>query len=231
MFRNFDYQIPGRCRRAEMSQAFSLKKQITLLFLTIKNIKPMKPKFAFLIASILFATTIHAQQLPKTIFKTPLGEIVCEIDTVHAPVTAKNFLMHLNNGTFENALFYRVVRPDNQPYSKAKIEVIQGGLYDDKIIDKIKPTPHETTAVTGLKHADGALSMARNEPGTASTEFFICVGDQPSLDFGGKRNPDGQGFAVFGRVISGMEVVRKIQQMKDTSQYLVEPVKIKVELQ
>jgi peptidyl-prolyl cis-trans isomerase A (cyclophilin A) len=80
-----------------------------------------------------------------------------------------------------------------------------------------------------LKHIDGALSMARNEPGTASTEFFICVGDQPSLDFGGKRNPDGQGFAVFGRVISGMEVVRKIQQLKDTSQYLVEPLKIEVE--
>jgi peptidyl-prolyl cis-trans isomerase A (cyclophilin A) len=190
----------------------------------------MKPKFIFLIVSILIFLNIHAQQLPKTIFKTSLGNIVCEIDTVHAPVTARNFLAHLQNGTFENALFYRVVRPDNQPYSKEKIEVIQGGLYDDKIIDKIKSIPHESTAVTGLKHTNGALSMARNEPGTASTEFFICVGDQPSLDFGGKRNPDGQGFAVFGRVISGMDVVRKIQQMKDTSQYLVEPVKIQIEI-
>jgi len=186
----------------------------------------MTPKFALLIASVLIFTNIYAQQLPKTIFKTSLGEIVCEIDTIHAPVTALNFLSHVKNGTFEKALFYRVVRPENQPYSKEKIEVIQGGLYDDKIIDKIKPIPHETTAVTGLKHTDGALSMARNQPGTASTEFFICVGDQPSLDFGGNRNPDGQGFAVFGRVISGMEVVRKIQQLKDTSQYLVEPVKI-----
>jgi peptidyl-prolyl cis-trans isomerase A (cyclophilin A) len=190
----------------------------------------MKPKFAFLIVLIFFFTNIYAQQLPKTVFKTSLGEIVCEIDTIHAPVTAFNFLNHVKNGTFEKALFYRVVRPDNQPYSKAKIEVIQGGLYDDKIIDKIKPIPHETTAVTGLKHTDGALSMARKEPGTASTEFFICVGDQPSLDFAGKRNTDGQGFAVFGRVISGMEVVRKIQQLKDTSQYLVEPVKIKIEM-
>ena len=189
----------------------------------------MTPKLAFLIVSIFFVTNIQGQPLPKTIFKTSVGNIICEIDTVHAPVTAKNFLAHLKTGTFENALFYRVVRPDNQPYSKEKIEVIQGGLYDDKIIDKIKPIPHETTAVTGLKHTNGALSMARNEPGSASTEFFICVGDQPSLDFGGKRNPDGQGFAVFGRVISGMDVVRKIQQMKDTSQYLVEPVKIQVE--
>ncbi len=196
--------------------------------MTIQDIITMKPKFAFLIVLIFFFTNIYAQQLPKTVFKTSLGEILCEIDTIHAPVTAKNFLTHLKNGTFENALFYRVVRPDNQPNSKVKIEVIQGGLYDDKIIDKIKPIPHETTAVTGLKHTHGALSMARNEPGTASTEFFICVGDQPSLDFGGNRNPDGQGFAVFGRVISGMDVVRKIQQLKDTSQYLVEPVKILV---
>ncbi len=208
----------------------SILKSIFCMFDATKN-QTMTPKLALLIVSIFFVTNIQGQPLPKTIFKTSVGNIICEIDTVHAPVTAKNFLAHLKNGTFENALFYRVVRPDNQPYSKEKIEVIQGGLFEDKIIDKIKPIPHETTDVTGLKHTNGALSMARNEPGTASTEFFICVGDQPSLDFGGKRNPDGQGFAVFGRVISGMDVVRKIQQMKDTSQYLVEPVKIKIELQ
>ena len=186
----------------------------------------MKILIAFLFSLFCFVFSFQEQQIPKVIFKTSFGEITCEIDTIHAPVTARNFLNHIKNGTFEKALFYRVVRPDNQPYSKEKIEVIQGGLFDDKIIDKIKPITHETTAVTGLKHTNGALSMARNQPGTASTEFFICIGDQPSLDFGGTRNPDGQGFAVFGRVISGMEVVRKIQQLKDTSQYLVEPVKI-----
>jgi peptidyl-prolyl cis-trans isomerase A (cyclophilin A) len=192
----------------------------------------MTPKLAFLIVSIFFVTNIQGQPLPKTIFKTSVGNIICEIDTIRAPVTAKNFLMHLKNGTFENALFYRVVRPDNQPVSKVKIEVIQGGLYDDKLIEKYPVIAHETTMQTRLKHIDGALSMARNQPGTASTEFFICVGDQPSLDFGGSRNPDGQGFAVFGRVLSGMDVVRKIQLQKDTGQYLVEPVKIlKMEIQ
>lgn len=185
------------------------------------NVKTM---FSIMFISLGFAG--FSQKLPKVIMETPFGIILGEIDTVHAPVTALNFLKHIENGTFENAMFYRVVRPDNQPYSKAKIEVIQGGLYDDKLIEKYTPIIHETTKQTGLKHTDGALSMARNEPGTASTEFFICVGDQPSLDFGGNRNPDGQGFAVFGRVLSGMEVVRKIQQLKDTSQYLVEPVKI-----
>jgi len=188
----------------------------------------MKAKTIFTFMFISFVITGFSQKLPIVKMETPVGRIVCEIDTIHAPVTAMNFLNHLKNGTFQNPTFYRVVRPDNQPKSNVKIQVIQGGLYDDKIIDKIKPIPHETTQETGLKHTDGALSMARNQPGTASTEFFICVGDQPSLDFGGMRNPDGQGFAVFGRVISGMEVVRKIQQLKDTSQYLVEPVKIEI---
>ena len=186
----------------------------------------MKAKTMFSIMFISLGFAGFSQKLPKVTMETMFGNILCEIDTVHAPVTALNFLKHIENGTFENAMFYRVVRPDNQPYSKAKIEVIQGGLYDDKLIEKYPPIIHETTKQTGLKHTDGALSMARNEPGTASTEFFICIGDQPSLDFGGNRNPDGQGFAVFGRVISGMEIVRTIQQQKDTSQYLVELVKI-----
>jgi peptidyl-prolyl cis-trans isomerase A (cyclophilin A) len=186
----------------------------------------MKVKTMFSIVFVSLGLVGFSQKLPKVNMETPFGIILCEIDTVHAPVTALNFLKHVENRTFENAMFYRVVRPDNQPYSKAKIEVIQGGLFSDEEIEKHAPIVHETTKQTGLKHLDGTISMARNEPGTASTEFFICVGDQPSLDFGGTRNPDGQGFAVFGRVLSGMDVVRKIQQQKDTSQYLVEPIKI-----
>ena len=167
-----------------------------------------------------------SQKLPIVAMETSLGKIVCEIDTIHAPISSHNFLNHVNNGTYKNAVFYRVVRPDNQPYSKTKIEVIQGGMYADEEIDKIKPITHETTKQTGIKHLDGTISMARNEPGTASTEFFICIGNQPELDFGGKRNPDEQGFAAFGKVVEGMDVVYKIQTQKDTSQYLLEPVKI-----
>jgi peptidyl-prolyl cis-trans isomerase A (cyclophilin A) len=167
-----------------------------------------------------------SQNLPVVKIETTLGTILCEIDTIHAPISAHNFLNHIRKDTYKNAVFYRVVRPDNQPNNKTKIQVIQGGLYADEEIDKIKPIMHETTNETGLKHLDGTLSMARNEPGTASTEFFICVGDQPELDFGGKRNPDGQGFAAFGNVIKRMEIVRKIQIQKDKNQYLVEPIKI-----
>lgn len=88
------------------------------------------------------------------------------------------------------------------------------------------PIKHETTAETGILHGDGVISMARAEPGTASSEFFICIGDQPELDYGGMRNPDGQGFAAFGKVIEGMDVVRKIQSLKDEGQMLKEKVDI-----
>lgn len=186
----------------------------------------MKAKtiIAFLLIMLCFSG--FSQKLPKVVIETSLGNIMCEIDTIHAPVTAHNFLKHIKLKTYSDAVFYRVVRMDNQPNSKVKIEVIQGGLYADEKIDRQPRISHETTKTTGLKHLDGTISMARNQPGTASTEFFICIGDQPELDFGGNRNGDGQGFAAFGKVIEGMDVVRKIQLQKDTSQYLVEPVKI-----
>lgn len=186
----------------------------------------MKTKILFPFILITFVLQGFGQKLPQVNIETLLGKITCEIDTLHAPKTARNFLNHIKKGTFKNALFYRVVRMDNQPDNVVNIEVIQGGVFIDTIIEKITPIQHETTIQTGLKHLDGTLSMARMEPGTASTEFFICVGDQPELDFGGKRNPDGKGFAAFGKVIKGMDVVRKIQLQEDENQYLVEKEKI-----
>jgi len=167
---------------------------------------------------------------PGVIIATGLGNIEAEIYLDKAPVTAANFLRYVNSGKYNTGLasFYRVVRPDNQPGKKILIEVIQGGFVEDSIIEKYQfaPIRHETTKETGVLHKDGTLSMARNEPGTASSEFFICVGDQPELDFGGTRNPDKQGFAAFGKVVKGMDIVRKIQQMNDSGQYLQNPVKI-----
>jgi peptidyl-prolyl cis-trans isomerase A (cyclophilin A) len=186
----------------------------------------MKLKIMLNTLFIAMAMSGLSQRLPVVAMETTVGEIVFEIDTIHAPVTAQNFLNHVQIGTYKNAVFYRAVRADNQPNNKVKIEVIQGGLFEDEEIGNIKPIAHETTKETGLKHLDGTLSMARNEPGSASTEFFICVGDQPSLDFEGTRNPDRQGFAAFGKVVEGMEIVHKIQIQKDMSQYLVEPIKI-----
>ncbi len=99
--------------------------------------------------------------------------------------------------------------------------MIQGGLKDNDHPQSLPIIIHETTAQTGILHKDGTISMARNEPGAASSEFFICINDQPQLDFGGRRNPDGQGFAAFGRVVEGMDVVRKIQSQPAQGQYLV----------
>lgn len=163
----------------------------------------------------------------ELVLETDAGEIVVKIYPDKAPLTASNFLNLVEQGIYTGACFYRVVRLDNQPDNQVKIEVIQGGLLEDSLLNRFRPIAHEPTSITGIRHTDGAVSMARNQPGTASTEFFICIGDQPSLDFGGNRNPDGQGFAAFGKVISGMDVVRTIQKMQDSAQYLVEPVLIR----
>lgn len=177
---------------------------------------------------LLLISVSSCSRNPVIVFETDLGSIEAELYIKEAPITAGNFLRHIDSGTFveHQALFYRVVRPNNQPYSAVKIVVIQGGLFEDDLVDSILPIEHETTQTTGILHTDGVLSMARNEPGTASTEFFICIGNHPGLDYGGSRNSDGQGFAAFGKVIKGMDVVLQIQELPDERQYLLEPVPI-----
>ncbi len=184
----------------------------------------MKKVIVFVFASLLLIFFGCASKHPKVLLKTSQGEIVVEIFVDKAPVTATNFLTYIDEGRFKDAVFYRVVTPDNQPFNDVKIEVIQGGLFDDNHPDALPFIIHETSKETRLKHIDGTISMARNEPGSASSEFFICIGDQPELDYGGKRNPDGQGFAAFGRVIRGMDVVRKIQMLPSDNQMLVDKV-------
>jgi peptidyl-prolyl cis-trans isomerase A (cyclophilin A) len=163
---------------------------------------------------------------PQVLLRTEMGDILLEIFEKQAPITASNFLRCVDEGRFEGAIFYRVVRPDNQPNNDIKIEVIQGGLGRNDEQRGLPPIPHESTDKTGVLHLEGTLSMARSAPGTASSEFFICIGNQKELDFGGRRNPDGQGFAAFGRVIQGMDVVRKIQQQPAKEQMLVPEIKI-----
>ncbi len=168
---------------------------------------------------------------PRVLMQTELGEIVIEFYPEKAPITVANFMRYVEEGRLKGATFYRTVTPDNQPDNPIKIQVIQGGLYEDNHPQILPPIAHETTAMTGILHKDGVISMARNEPGTATSEFFICIGDQPALDYGGRRNPDGQGFAAFGKVVEGMEVVRKIQQAPAEGQWLNPGIKIlKIEL-
>ena len=171
--------------------------------------------FALAVTSSAFA---QAGARPVRVrVQTSLGDIVLELDPAKAPNTTANFLKYVDAGHYDGGTFHRTVKMDNQPESPVKIEVIQARVHADKAKAGFPPIALERTTVTGLKHVDGAVSMARGTPDSASSGWFICINDQPSLDFGGARNPDGQGFAAFGRVVSGMDVVRKIQQAPSSS--------------
>ena len=163
---------------------------------------------------------------------TSLGEIGIELYMDRAPVTAGNFLKLVEGEHLDGGTFYRVVTYDNDN-GNPKIEVIQGGRGGET--SPFSPIAHETTEQTGVRHENGVVSMARGDVGTASTEFFICIGDQPGLDYGDVRNPDEQGFAAFGKVTSGMDVVRRINGLPadgpsdsdyTKGQILTEPVRI-----
>ena len=159
--------------------------------------------------------------------ETALGDILVELDAVHAPGTTANFLKYVDGGAYDGGRFHRTVTLGNQPDSKVLIEVVQAGVNSEKAKGDAPPILLERTSVTGLAHKDGTISMARGKPDTATSDFFICINDQPSLDFGGARNPDGQGFAAFGRVISGMDIVRQIQSARAEGQKLTPPVEIR----
>jgi peptidyl-prolyl cis-trans isomerase A (cyclophilin A) len=164
------------------------------------------------LALLVFTTTLlPAQKIEICIIKTTLGKITVELYPSKAPLTVANFLKYVDAHLYDNSSFFRAVTLQNQPKDSIKIEVIQGGNVDS--LKVLAPIPLETTQQTGLFHKNGTISMARGKPATATSSFFICINDQPSLDYGGKRNPDGQGFAAFGKVTSGMEVVKKIQQL------------------
>ena len=158
------------------------------------------------------------------VIETELGEIVFEVFPDKAPITVANFTRYVDRADFAGATFFRVVRMDNQPNDSIRIEVIQGNFVDSA--NAFDPIPHETNDKTGILHKHGTVSMARLAPGTAGVSFFICINDQPELDFGGMRNPDGQGFAAFGQVVEGMDVVREIQQGAIDQQRLVKPIEI-----
>lgn len=177
----------------------------------------------------LSATPLAAQERNQRVvvlFETSMGEIEVALSGDRAPATVANFLRYVDEGYYNGGVFHRTVRMDNQPQSPVKIEVIQGGP-DPARKDRFTSLKLERTTVTGLKHVDGAISMARFEPDSATADFFFCIGDQPELDFGGKRNPDGQGFAAFGLVLKGREVIRKIQQAPYEAQRLTPPVVIR----
>jgi len=157
------------------------------------------------------APTPKPKPHPVVAFETGKGTIEVEVDAVHAPITAANFLRYVDAKFFDGGLINRAVRPDNTVRHDIEIQVIQFQTDAAREKQEFPPIPLERTSVTGLRHVNGTVSMARGGPDTATGSFAIIIGDQPSMDFGGKRNPDGQGFAAFGHVVRGMDVVKAIQ--------------------
>ncbi len=176
--------------------------------------------------ALLFSLAV-AQAPVRVLIVTDLGEIEIEVDTARAPATSENFLYYVDARHYDDGQFHRTVTPENQPQNDVKIEVVQGRIAEAKKNEGRGPILLERTTKTGLSHLDGAISMARDGADTATSSFFLCIGNQPELDFGGKRNADGQGFAAFGRVVRGMDVVRKIQASPREEQRLTPPVRIR----
>lgn len=159
---------------------------------------------ALTLAAALPATALAAN--PKVKMETAQGTIILELYADKAPITVANFLRYTDRGLFNGAKFYRASRPPN--YTATDYGSIQGGLQNDpkKILP---PIAHEPTTKTGLKHINGTISMGRHAPGTANADWFITLGEQSYLD-ADPKDPKNPGFAAFGQVIEGLDVVSKI---------------------
>lgn len=168
----------------------------------------------FAVLTVLVSGSLAGQAGVRVRIVTDSGAITVALSPDKAPGTVANFLRYVDEKRYDGGSFYRAVTLQNQlpAAQQPQIEVIQGGIDADSS-RRLPPIPHETNDRSSIKHTDGVISMARGAPGSASSEFFFVINNQPSLDFGGKRNPDGQGFAAFGVVVDGMDVVRRIQRM------------------
>ena len=161
---------------------------------------------------------------------TSLGTFYIAVDSKRAPTTAANFLRYVDAGLYDSGRFHRATRPDNYtpaPPNRPMMNIIQGGINPARRNDGFPAIPLERTSVTGIKHVTGVVSMARGTPDSATSDFFVLLDDQPSLDYGGMRFDDGQGGAAFGHVLAGLDVVRKIQQQPVDGQNLSGPVTIR----
>jgi peptidyl-prolyl cis-trans isomerase A (cyclophilin A) len=190
----------------------------------------MRNQYLFIVTICMLLITACSPEYknPHIEIQTSKGDIELELFPDQAPRTVQAFLSYIKRGYYKNSSFYRVLNDDNQPSNAPKAELIQGGLYksNPKVHDTLAGIPHETTQQTHLQHTRGVISLARLAPGTATSEFFICLADQPGFDYGGENNPDKQGYAAFGKVVKGMDVVQKIYTQRENDQAFDPPVPI-----
>jgi peptidyl-prolyl cis-trans isomerase A (cyclophilin A) len=179
-------------------------------------------------AALLISCNQTAYKNPHVIINTQLGDIEVELFPDQAPKTVTAFLSYIDSGFYNNTSFYRVLKTDAFPTDN-NTGIIQGGMWQTNPAKKITipGIEHETTKQTRLTHQSGTVSLARTTPGSANTEFFICIGDQSPLDFARRGTEDGQGFAAFGKVFKGMDIVRKIQAQKSHGDKFDEKIEIR----
>ncbi len=215
------YNLPSICFRClYLTECCFVifKTHHSISLLTMFSKQNIYSKLLIMCLLVITACTSSKHENPHIEIETNFGDIEVELYAKQAPITVAAFLSYINSGYFTKATFYRVLRDDEQPSNAPKAELIQGGIWQTnyRLAATIPGIKHETTQQTKILHKDGAISLARSAPGTANTEFFICVGDQPGFDYGGANNPDGQGYAAFGRVVKGMAVVRNIYNAPET---------------
>jgi len=158
------------------------------------------------VAAAPAAAQTGATQSPVRVkLDTAEGPILLELYPDKAPITAGNFLRYVDEKRFDGATFYRASKVPNAP----EFGLVQGGVQNDPA-RVLKPIAHEPTTKTGLSHTNGAISMGRTSPGTATSDFFICVGDMTYMDANPSQPGDNLGFAAFGKVVEGMDTVQKI---------------------
>ncbi len=180
----------------------------------------LAPALMFLLFSCK-SGSIH----PQIVIETNLGKIEAELYPDKAPKTVAAFLSYVDSGFYKNSSFYRVVF-DEAMSNDDDAGVIQGGIWqsNNAKAEKLPGIPHESPKQTGLTHTSGTLSLARTTAGSANSEFFICIGDQSNYDDSKTLNPDGLGYAAFGKVISGMSIVRSIHRQPSNGEAFVKPV-------
>jgi len=165
---------------------------------------------AIAVTAVAWAQAPVQDHAVVVVFETEKGVIEITVDLARAPISSANFLRYVDGRFYDGGVVNRAVRPDNTVRHDVEIQVIQIQIDPARRAEMFPPIPIERTSVTGLKHVNGAVSMARSGPDSATASFSIVIGDQPEMDFGGKRNADGQGFAAFGRVRRGMDIVKAI---------------------
>jgi peptidyl-prolyl cis-trans isomerase A (cyclophilin A) len=192
----------------------------------MQNIVFIQKYHLLIFTLVLWSCSRPQYKNPHVLIETNFGDIEAELFPEKAPRSVAAFLSYIDSGYYNNSSFYRVVKTED--LSGVNYGLIQGGtwLNGEQRHPHLPGIVHESTKQSGLSHTSGTLSLARTDTGTANTEFFICVGDQSQLDYGGNGSADGQGYAAFGKVFKGMDIVRMIQDQKSSGERFVDKITI-----